>query len=460
MRPRLQIPRERLEVVLRRQGPLSAPALAGCLDVSVATVRRMLTEVEGELVAAGQARRRRYAWRRPLRNVMGPLPVFVVDREGQAHEAGSLSPRYPEGVHMSLDAATWPVPDEASDGWWEGLPYPLHDMRPQGFMGRLFARAHHHRLRLPEDPSHWSDEEVLIALSEAGGDTTGDLIVGQTAFDAWQSARRQGHRPLNGARVGPHYMALAHAAVAVGPAGSSAAGEFPKFTAVRTQTDAATPHVIVKFSGADGSSAVQRWADLLVCEHLALQALGQAWPGVRVARSRIVQHGGRTFLESERFDRHGEWGRSALVSVGTLDAALIGSGTNDWPLLARRLAAMQLLDQSEVACVDRLTWFGRLIGNTDMHAGNLSFVPHGRLSVAPAYDMLPMMYAPLAGGEVPDRRFEPALPQPSQRSAWLEACDAALDFWREVQRDGRIGASFKVVAKDHMRRLEEAAAVV
>lgn len=103
-----------------------------------------------------------------------------------------------------------------------------------------------------------------------------------------------------------------------------------------------TPHVIVKFSGADGSAAVRRWSDLLVCEHLALRAL-QALPDLAVACSRIVQHAGRTFMESERFDRHGMWGRSPLVSLGTLDQALIGSGSHDWPALAQRLANMGLL---------------------------------------------------------------------------------------------------------------------
>ena len=52
-----------------------------------------------------------------------------------------------------------------------------------------------------------------------------------------------------------------------------------------------------------------------------------------------------------------------------------------------------------------------------MHTGNLVFVPAaGRLQLAPAYDMLPMRFAPLPGGELPTRSVELALPVPDQRA--------------------------------------------
>ena len=78
---------------------------------------------------------------------------------------------------------------------------------------------------------------------------------------------------------------------------------------------------------------------------------------------------------------------------------------------------------------EKLWWFGKLIANTDMHTGNLSFVAQGTLAVAPAHDMLPMLYAPLPGGEVPTRVFEPPLPLPTQRPSWAVASAAATLFW-------------------------------
>jgi HipA-like C-terminal domain len=204
---------------------------------------------------------------------------------------------------------------------------------------------------------------------------------------------------------------------------------------------------------------VQRWSDLLVCEHLALECAA-ALPGVASARSRVIAGQGRTFLEVERFDRHGEHGRSALVSLGTADAALLGDGSSDWPRLAHRLHGLDLLGADDVQRIEHLWWFGRLIANTDMHTGNLSFRPQGPpavLSLAPTYDMLPMIYAPLAGGEVPARHFEPPLPLPTQRATWVNACSAALAFWLRAATDKRIGESFRRLCSASGQRLEQVA---
>ena len=210
-------------------------------------------------------------------------------------------------------------------------------------------------------------------------------------------------------------------------------------------TGSATPHVLVKFSGTERSAAVRRWSDLLVCEHLA-SLHAAAMPGVACARSRVLVHGGRTFLEVERFDRHGAFGRSPLCALDVLNAEMIGESSMEWPRLTARLAALGLVTPEDELRVQHLWWFGRLIGNTDMHTGNLSFCPaQGRLVLAPLYDMLPMRYAPLAGGEVPERALSPVLPLPPQRAVWLAACAAAIAFWRAAAVDSRIGEDFRPV---------------
>jgi hypothetical protein len=462
MRPRHQIARERLEAVLTRRGPLGAAELADILRVSGPTVLRMLKEQAEHVVEFGQARRRRYAWRRPLRGELAPLPLYAVGRDGQLSERGTLSLIQPaeqtcwQGCGQGAPTkGDWPIPAESADGRWDGLPYPLQDMRPQGYMGRQFAHAHHQQLGLSDNPAQWSDGDALVAMSQLGGDLVGDLIVGHASLAQWQARRSTGLMPIAMTALSQRYAELAQEAVAAGVPGSSAAGEFPKFTAVRSRPGAATPHVIVKFSGADDSAAVRRWSDLLVCEHLALQAM-RALPGVAVASTCIVQHAGRTFLESERFDRHGDWGRSPLVGLGTLDGAFVGSGSSDWTVVASRLRGLKLLHEDEARCVALMWWFGRLIANADMHAGNLSFVPcAGALTLAPAYDMLPMMYAPLAGGEVPERHYRPSWPQPAQRETWQAACDAALAFWQAAASDERISPSFRQLCAGNVRKLAE-----
>jgi hypothetical protein len=160
----------------------------------------------------------------------------------------------------------------------------------------------------------------------------------------------------------------------------------------------------------------------------------------------------------ERFDRHGPQGRSPLCSLETLNAALLGMGTQDWACLADGLAAAKLLESEDVVCIHRLWWFGRLIANSDMHLGNLSFRPSGgRLRLAPTYDMLPMRYAPLPGGELPAAEWTPSLPLPGHRDHWLVACRAAVHFWDLVAADTRIGAAVRGLGRVHRQGLRELA---
>jgi hypothetical protein len=431
---------------------VSASELAEALQVSRATLHRLLKEAGAQVVAAGKAQRARYALRRAIRGDAADLPLYEVNAQGKAELIAVVAPVAPGGCHAALAAAGWPVPEESATGWWDGLPYPLYDMRPQGYMGRQMARSEHRALGVSENPEDWTDDDVLFVLSRVGADVSGSLILGNAAYEGWL-ARKLSPVPALGDEVGPAYEALAEQAIAAGVPGSSAAGEFPKFAAMRDLPKARTLHVLVKFSGSDDSPAVRRWSDLLVCEHLALQCAA-ALPGVQSPPSRIVRHGGRTFLEVERFDRHGLHGRSRLASLFTLNAALMGDPSSDWTRLATRLVDQRLLPSGDAQAIERLWWFGRLIANSDMHTGNLSFVPQqGTLSLAPCYDMLPMAYAPLPGGELPTREFRPPAPLPTQRAPWTEACNAARRFWSMAGDDPHISPDFRSLCIENAQSL-------
>ena len=99
--------------------------------------------------------------------------------------------------------------------------------------------------------------------------------------------------------------------------------------------------------------------------------------------------------------------------------------------------------------------FGAFIGNTDRHLGNLSYgFEGGRVgALAPVYDMLPMAYAPLGGGELPTVNFAPALPLPAERGVWLAACAVATRFWDAAAQDGRISAGFRRVCAENAQVL-------
>lgn len=461
MRPQNQTARDRLEAELRKSACVSAAQLAKRLAVSVPTLLRMLRERAERIVRVGATNRARYALRHPLRGISGPLPLFRVDKTGQGHEAGTLDLIEPAGSVLDLAGMGWPTDASHRDGWWEGLPYPLHDLRPQGFLGRAFARAHAAELDVPTDPNTWSDDHVAYVLSRNVPDGPGNLILGEAAYARWMLTVANPAAPLPDSKLGAHYGNLAEQVTRLGVAGSSAAGEFPKFTAVRDLQGSATPHVIVKFSGGDKSSTVRRWADLLICEHLALTCLSEM-TGLPVAATRILADQGRTFLEVERFDRHGAFGRSETLTLASLDAALLGSTSHNWPTMVERISTeLKLAAPSLQQTVNLIWWYGKLIANTDMHAGNLSFQftatpgESPQLRAAPVYDMLPMLYAPLAGGEVPVREFTPPMPLPNERATWQTACEVALSFWLRAANDIRISEPFRSLAQANHIRLAE-----
>lgn len=91
--------------------------------------------------------------------------------------------------------------------------------------------------------------------------------------------------------------------------------------------------------------------------------------------------------------------------------------------------------------------------NNDMHEGNLAFRPG--LSLAPVYDMLPMAYAPMRGGELPRRDFHPSLPLPAEADAWKQAATAAIGFWESGSEDVRISDDFRRICDENRRILEE-----
>jgi hypothetical protein len=460
MRPRNTDARAQLLDVLRR-GPTTTAALVDQLGISTPTVNRILRELAPQLVSVGQTRQRKHALRRALRGVMTRVPMFSIDDGARAAECGSIELVEPEGCVLELDAAAWPLPRD-DESWWDGLPYPVQDMRPQGYLGRIAARTVAASLRVSPNPDEWTDDDALYYLAMYGSDTPGCLVVGENAMQDFVRRRASGIETIPDRHLAARYVELAESSLAYGAAGSSAGGEFPKFTAARELAGSRTPHVIVKFSGAEQSAAVRRWSDLLVCEHVALESLAQV-EGHAVARSRVLSSGGRTFLESERFDRHGEFGRSAVVTLKALQDALIGSRETQWLGIMRSPGAEGLFDADLVARAEELQWFGRFIANTDMHTGNLGFTSSGgRFVLAPAYDMLPMHYAPLRAGEVPQREFDTtALPHPARgrEDRWKAILAAALDFWRAAGNDARICDAFRATCTanhEELRRWADA----
>lgn len=452
-----------LEHPLRTHGPLPAGRLADLLGISRPTLSRAVRAADDALIIRGHARRTTYAARRTLRGSRASLPVFEIDPSGQLRDAARLDLVHPHGCAMAyLGPFAWPMDAAMRDGWHEGLPYPLQDMRPQGFLGRNLARHYAPVLQVGDDPSSWSDDDALHVMSLLGDDTPGNLLVGEPACRRWldRVRRLKTHGPdaVDDDALEAAYPTKASFVLLDGLPDSSAGGEFPKFTALRRLRDGSHRHVIVKFSGNDDAPGTRRWSDLLVCEHLAGRVLASHL-GIPAADSRIHRHGDRTFLEVDRFDRHGVLGRSPLVSWFTLNATTVGSAGHPWHEAARPLVQKGWMSAQDLALIHRVWLFGRLIANNDMHDGNLSLRPVTRadgsvgFAPAPVYDMLPMAYAPLRGMELPPREYAPMLPMPSELDAWSAAADAAVAFWRAAAGDARITPAFRALCGRNGDRL-------
>ena len=429
-------------------GPARARQLVEKLQLSQPTLSRAIAALGNEIVRLGAGPSIHYALRDTNRGI-GEIPVYRVSAEGTLRELGTLIPVRPEGyVMVQADGKTLHS---------ESLPWWLYDMRPQGYLGRAYASRHAQMLGLPAALNEWNDAHALRALLAHGHDAIGNLLLGNAARDAFlantdQIAITEDQKPAA-------YTRRALEAASGDSPGSSAGGEQPKFLAY-AETASGPRHVIVKFTAAEDHAVSQRWRDLLLAEHLALHTLHAA--NISAAQSRIVDAGTQRFLEVERFDRIGEFGRRAVFSLAALDAEFVGLGNAGWAPVAQALAQQDCIEKSAAEAVSLLQAFGVLIGNTDMHAGNLSFVSeHGRpYQLAPAYDMLPMGFAPRTGGEIPTTLSPARIHAYISPSVWHRAEQVARTYLAALREETGFSPAFQPCIAALATHVETAANVI
>ncbi len=433
---------------LLASGPKSGTQMAKELGISQPTATRALAAMGDAVIRVGSKKDSRYALRDTSRG-FADVPVFRVDAEGKLKELGVLTPVRPDGYVFTQADGTPLLSD--------GLPWWLLDMRPQGYLGRAYAACHGNTLGLPSTLKEWTDSHALRALLLNGHDAVGNLLLGNTARDQFLTTPVPEALPL-------HSKAAAYASLAVAASqgespGSSAGGEQPKFMAY-AQTANGPRHVLVKFSELPESPVSQRWRDLLLAEHLALTTLRQA--GVAAAESDVVDHEGQRFLEVIRFDRVGTLGRKALLSLTALDAEFVGAAREPWPVVVQRLARQGVVTPPSVEATEVLWAFGTLMGNTDMHGGNLSFVSEqGRpYQIAPAYDMSPMAFAPNSGGKLLNALPAPQLHASVRNDHWRTALALACIYLQTLRECSSLSTDFAVCVDALAAHLENASAQI
>jgi len=431
----------------RRNGVSTSAALQRELGVGQATLSRAVTALGERVIRIGGGRSTRYGLRRELPKIGSSWPLFCISAQGEPALLGRLHALSRD--QYWLDAAIGKYP-QLSDG----LPFFLQDLVPQGFIGRTVPRRFP-ELGLPERITDWNDDHVLAYLCQRGEDCVGNLMLGDESLQRFLKQFGAAQTRLIDSKARPReYPLLADAAISGTVPGSSAGGEHPKFT-TSIREGRATRHVLVKFSPGGDDRIAQRWADLLTCEHLATHVLNRA--NLTPATTELLVSGGRTFLEAERFDRAGVRGRTGLVSLAALANEYLGR-RDSWISATGSLATLGVISRPDAETVRRIATFGQLIANTDMHFGNLSFRLSfdGPLTLAPVYDMLPMLYAPLAGGTLTSHEFEPPLPTGDNLDIWKEMVGIAQTYWLEVANHDAVSAGFAAHAKRNADRIAEA----
>ncbi len=424
---------ERL-VHLLRNGLSSGREIQQALEISQPSLSRLVREAGPRILRVGRSVATRYALPRQIPIVGQQAPVFRINEDGEVIEHGVLR-------FLSRDGC-WLERSSGDGQAFPGLPPFVDDMRPQGYIGRSFPSLYP-ELKLPGRITDWKDDHLVIALALRGEDCVGNLILGEESLNRFLARREPGYTRAE-------YAALASGTLS-GQPGSSAGGEHPKFAVASGER-----HFLVKFASGDGTVA-DRWRDLLVVEHLALEVLRNF--GIPAAESKWFDHEGSRYLEVGRFDRIGRRGRRGIVSLLTINNHFLGDALDSWSRAAQRIldAPDLKLTRGDADTIVWLDTFGQLIGNTDRHFGNLSFFAEEArtmtLTLTPAYDMLPMVFAP-SGSTLVERPYTPYPPTALNFRIWHEAAGRAVAYWGKLIDEPGLSEGFRRIARDCRNTLE------
>ncbi|MDP1922726.1 MAG: HipA domain-containing protein [Myxococcales bacterium] len=330
---------------------------------------------------------------------MQPTPLAIVREDGKVEELGAW---HPKERLLELFVPGFPFLGPGKHTLESDLPWLLYDMSPSGFMGAQFARRFP-ELQLPENTKHWSAPHCLRAISMRGEDLTGNVLVGES--------RSQFERLLESTRAGEQTQldvtALIEQLLTSTSAGSSSVGgERPKVI-LHAFTGSAFLEAIVKYTPPLSTPVGRRWRNLLVMEALVGQCLVASGYRHALGGAGVLGDHERSTLSSPRFDRTPAGGRIGAATLSWL-AASRGEAERSGPEVLKSLHRDGLIDQASVTTAELVHEFSRAIGNTDAHLGNygLVFDAVGTATLAPIYDVSPMVFAP-RHDELPDAWVKP-----------------------------------------------------
>ena len=126
-----EIHARQIEDLLRREGPLTAAALGQALGVSQPTISRQIASAGARIVRIGRARASRYALSRDIARAGSRWPLYRIDAEPR-RGAGRTARPARRGYHFEPGL---PLPaflhGDFADGLFPGPPWFLDDQRPR-----------------------------------------------------------------------------------------------------------------------------------------------------------------------------------------------------------------------------------------------------------------------------------------------------------------------------------------
>lgn len=439
-----QVVHGKLLAHLSQSGPLKAKELCEHLNISQPAFSRLITQGQGTLVRIGRGPQTLYACHRFGGWGNSEIPICCIDEKGTLNQVATLHPIAPKGLYLESHSET------LSNKFYEHLPYLFEDLRPAGFLGRLVPRLHP-ELGFPHDISLWTDNHCLVYLTRCGWDLIGNFIFGEKSEDNYVTNRIKRLDVVDASLRKKHYPRLAELVLTQGIAGSSAAGEQPKFLSIRKTKGDLIP-VFVKFSPPIVDAVSRRVADLLICEHIVHEVLREH--GRDAPQSCLIKGDDRLFLEMVRFDRNKLGGRLGMISLRALDLEFVGQ-LRSWSETAKSLLKKKIINQEIYENIVWLDVFGKMIGNSDRHHGNISLFCTGEkiIGLTPVYDMLPMMYAPQQN-QLVHRTFDPTHSTSHETPVWNDVLSTARFFWAQIQRHTMISDGFKKLVVNNASILE------
>ncbi|MBS2024345.1 MAG: HipA domain-containing protein [Deltaproteobacteria bacterium] len=327
-----------------------------------------------------------------------PSEDLMIRRVRSTGEVDVLGWWRPRTKTLELERAGFPLLGPGTHVVEGDHPWVFEDMAPDGYLATQFARWFP-ELGLPPKRDLWAASDVLRVLTTYGNDLPGNLLIGDESLERFREQRKL--PPLDLVQLRTHHYPRFVAMALSERAGSSVGGARPKLVVdVGDGTG-----LIVKFSPPLSTAPGRRWASLLRMEALASNVLGAST--ISAVRAASWSIGGREYLEVERFDRLLGGGRRGHVTLYNLGIALFETYADPEPVIDGLVRAGHL-SATDARIFARIHAFSHAIGNDDTHLGNYGLIidDNGRASLAPAYDVLPMAFAP-KHDELPDDRVGP-----------------------------------------------------